>query len=75
MWPTSWMSRDSKSSDTNLIGFESSKVDPAAAQHRTNRIDDTKLTRPMFPRTLGGLRDTQNMLLLGGIMCVSMYEY
>ena len=70
----SWMSRDSKSSDTNLIGFESSKVDPAAAQHRTNRIDHTKLTRPIFPRTLGGFRGTENMLL-GGIMRVSMYEY
>ena len=30
------------------MGLDSSNVDPAAAQHSNNRIDDTKFTRPIF---------------------------
>ncbi len=51
VWPMTWRTWASKSrtpSDTNLMGLDSSNVDPAAAQHSNNRIDDTKFTRPIF---------------------------
>lgn len=50
MWPMTWRKEESSSwrrSDTNLMGLDSSKDDPAAAQHSTTRMEQTKARRVM----------------------------
>jgi hypothetical protein len=54
------------------MGLDSSNVDPAAAQHSNNRIDDTKFTRPIFYFFFGLLLSPRIVGLGGRECCVGL---